>query len=75
MQSILGLGQIYREQAFTELLDLSHIVNYLETELRYHDMQMNHKQRGQHPMNYHTMEDYEVMTTNIQTNTTERLRI
>jgi hypothetical protein len=60
MQSILGLGQIYREQVFTELLDLPHIVNYLETELRYHDMQINHKQRGQHPMNYQPMEDHEV---------------
>eukprot|EP00972_Heterocapsa_arctica_P024124 3555050-Heterocapsa_arctica.AAC.1 len=33
MHSILGLGQIYREQAFTELLDLPNIVSYLETQL------------------------------------------
>eukprot|EP00972_Heterocapsa_arctica_P054694 8059816-Heterocapsa_arctica.AAC.2 len=37
-------------------------------------MQMVHKQRGQHPMIYQPMEDYEVFTTNIQTDTTERLR-
>jgi hypothetical protein len=74
MQSLLGLGQIFREQAFTELMDLPHIINYLETELRYHDMLMNHKQRGQHPLNYQYMEDYEVLTTHIQTGTTERLR-
>jgi hypothetical protein len=69
MQSILGLGHIFREQAFTELMDLPHIVNFLETELRYLDMQMNHKQRGQHPLNYQQMEDYQVLTTNTRTNT------
>ncbi len=73
VQSMLGLGQIFREQAFTELLDLPTIVNFLETELRYMDMRIEHKQRGQHPMVYQ-MEDREVMTTNILTNTTERLR-
>ena len=73
MQSILGLGQIFREQAFTELTDLPHIVNFLEAELRYSDMQMNHKQRGQHPLNFQQMEDYEVLTTNTRANAMERM--
>eukprot|EP00972_Heterocapsa_arctica_P070645 10436100-Heterocapsa_arctica.AAC.1 len=55
-------------------MDIPNMVNYLETDLRYHDMQMTHKQRGQHPMNYQPMADYEVLTTTIQTSTTERLR-
>ena len=73
VQSMLGLGHIFREQAFTELLDMPTIVNYLEKELRYMDMRIEHKQRGQHPMAYQR-EDLEIMTTNILTNTTERLR-
>eukprot|EP00972_Heterocapsa_arctica_P061101 9007964-Heterocapsa_arctica.AAC.1 len=56
-------------------MDIPNMVNDLEMELRYHDMQMTHKQRGQHPMNFQPIADYEVLTTTIQTSTTERLRI
>jgi hypothetical protein len=47
--SILGLGHIFRQQGFHELRDIPFIVNLLETELRFHDMRMAHKTRGQHP--------------------------
>ena len=36
-------------------------------------MKIEHKQRGQHPIVYRR-EDLEIMTTDILTNTTERLR-
>eukprot|EP00972_Heterocapsa_arctica_P068898 10179502-Heterocapsa_arctica.AAC.1 len=33
IQSILGLGHVFRQQRHPELTDLPDIVNYLETEL------------------------------------------
>eukprot|EP00972_Heterocapsa_arctica_P114372 16442116-Heterocapsa_arctica.AAC.1 len=79
IQSILGLGHIYRQHGFIELLNLPQIVNDLETELRYHDMRMMHKTRGQHPAgpsgsNQWEDEDNEIMMVQIPTNTTERMR-
>ncbi len=47
--SILGLGHIFKQQGFWELKDLPFITNCLETELRFNDMRMTHKVRGQHP--------------------------
>eukprot|EP00972_Heterocapsa_arctica_P112536 16432360-Heterocapsa_arctica.AAC.1 len=49
VQSILGLGQIFRQQRHLELADLPDIVNFLETELICFDMKIIHKTRGQRP--------------------------
>eukprot|EP00972_Heterocapsa_arctica_P078525 11580327-Heterocapsa_arctica.AAC.1 len=40
IQSILGLGQIFRQQRHPELADLPDIVNFLETELRHFNMRL-----------------------------------
>ena len=70
VQSTLGLGHIYRQQGFVELSDLPHIVNFMETELRFHDMRMTHKTRGQHPAgpagtNQWEDEDTEIMMAQV----------
>ena len=70
VQSILGLGHIYRQQGFIELRNLPHIVNLLETELRFHHLRMTHKTRGQHPAgpagtNQWADEDTEIMMAQV----------
>eukprot|EP00972_Heterocapsa_arctica_P094936 13999379-Heterocapsa_arctica.AAC.1 len=48
--SILGLGQIYRQQGHSELLDMPDIINFPEAELRELNMyDYTHRIRGQHP--------------------------
>eukprot|EP00972_Heterocapsa_arctica_P114125 16440880-Heterocapsa_arctica.AAC.1 len=61
IQSILGLGHIIRQQRHPELSDLPDIVNFLEPELRFFDMNdYVHKNRGQHPEAWnHLPEDNE----------------
>eukprot|EP00972_Heterocapsa_arctica_P050185 7380788-Heterocapsa_arctica.AAC.1 len=49
IQSILGLGHIFRQQRHPELAYLPSIVNCLEVELRNFDMSTIHKTRGEHP--------------------------
>eukprot|EP00972_Heterocapsa_arctica_P062634 9236203-Heterocapsa_arctica.AAC.1 len=66
VMSILGLGRIHRQQGFVELKDLPFIVGLIETELRFHDMRMTHKTRGQHPAgpsgtNLGEVEDTEIL--------------
>eukprot|EP00972_Heterocapsa_arctica_P014141 2082887-Heterocapsa_arctica.AAC.1 len=50
LQSILGLGQISRQQQHMELSDMLDIVNLIEAELRNVNMDdITHRTRGQHP--------------------------
>ncbi len=77
--SILGLGHIFKQQGFWELKDLPHIINFLETELRFNDMRMTHKIRGQHPAgqgvaNQRESEDTEMMM-NLEQTMEERMGI
>eukprot|EP00972_Heterocapsa_arctica_P021150 3113513-Heterocapsa_arctica.AAC.1 len=69
IQSILGLGHVFRQQRHPELADLADIVNYLETELRFYDMRdYMHKTRGQHPQAWNYVQaDNEVMTAEVCT--------
>eukprot|EP00972_Heterocapsa_arctica_P110584 16283103-Heterocapsa_arctica.AAC.1 len=68
IQSILGLGHIFRQQRHPELSDLPDIVNYLETELRFSDMNdIVHKTRGQHPQAWnHLPEDTEEIAERVR---------
>ena len=75
--SILGLGHIFRQQGFHELRDIPFIVNLLETELRFHDMRMAHKTRGQHPAelsgSYQAMNDDTEIMPVLDIDTEERM--
>eukprot|EP00972_Heterocapsa_arctica_P033906 4992631-Heterocapsa_arctica.AAC.1 len=48
----------------------------MEAELRFYDMRITHKTRGQHPQTWDHLEhtDNEVMMVDVPTSTTERMR-
>eukprot|EP00972_Heterocapsa_arctica_P059646 8795921-Heterocapsa_arctica.AAC.1 len=76
IQRILGLGHIFRQQRHPELADMPNIVNCLEAELRFHDMKIIHKTRGQHPQPWNHVEhmDSEIMMVDACTTSTDRIR-
>eukprot|EP00972_Heterocapsa_arctica_P088921 13113595-Heterocapsa_arctica.AAC.1 len=55
---------------------MPNIVNYLETELTFFDMKTIHKTSGQQPQPWNHVEhmDGEIMTAEVCTSTTERMR-
>eukprot|EP00972_Heterocapsa_arctica_P090632 13372131-Heterocapsa_arctica.AAC.1 len=75
IQSIVGLGHVYRQQRHQELTDLPCIVNFLEVELRIFDLSTIHKRRGEHShfWNHVTYLDNETMEAEVSTSMTKRM--
>eukprot|EP00972_Heterocapsa_arctica_P104756 15437777-Heterocapsa_arctica.AAC.1 len=62
IESILGLGYIYKNNGYEELKDMPDIINEMETDLRdFKPENFKHKNRGQHPDTVEGREDNNIM--------------
>eukprot|EP00972_Heterocapsa_arctica_P114135 16440912-Heterocapsa_arctica.AAC.1 len=58
VESILGLGYVFKHKGFMELKDMPDIINGMESELRnFNTENFKHKIRGQHPDRWNTLEN------------------